>query len=85
MEILGLLNRIFKVISMQKAYVVHLLIFHLKCYNKMVIFLIKGACAASDIYGMGCVLYELLESLPPFYNSDIRVMFENIRSNKLEF
>ena len=34
----------------------------------------KGAGKEIDIYGIGCVLYEMLEGDPPYYNEDIPTM-----------
>ena len=37
-----------------------------------------GTGKASDIYGIGTVLFEMLNGEPPFYNDDIPTMYKNI-------
>ncbi|CAG9310037.1 unnamed protein product [Blepharisma stoltei] len=45
----------------------------------------KGASKASDIYGIGPLLYELLTGTPPYYSTDIDVLFQNIKQGRLSF
>lgn len=44
---------------------------------------LTGACASSDIYGIGAVLYEMLQGEPPYFDIDRKKMFENIKNGKL--
>lgn len=49
-------------------------------------FILKlGASFATDIYGIGAVFFELTQGKPPYYNPDVRKMFDNIRSAKLYY
>jgi serum/glucocorticoid-regulated kinase 2 len=45
----------------------------------------KGVGKESDIYGVGCVLYECLVGEPPYYSDDMPSLFENIRQGKLKY
>ena len=45
----------------------------------------KGASQASDIYGLGPLLYELLTCKTPYYNDNIDTLFQNIKTAKLIF
>jgi len=44
----------------------------------------QGVTKAGDVYQVGGVLYEMLVSIPPFYNDDMKTLFENIEKGKLK-
>ena len=45
----------------------------------------KGVGLETDIYGLGCVLYEMLVGEPPFFDENIEKLFENIKNAKIKY
>eukprot|EP00347_Sterkiella_histriomuscorum_P006016 403354389 len=44
----------------------------------------QGITAAGDLYQIGVVLYEMLVGIPPYYNDNIKVLYQNIEKGKLK-
>ena len=45
----------------------------------------NGVSKKADIYGIGCVLFELLAGYPPYYSSEINVLLKRISKGNLKF
>lgn len=45
----------------------------------------KGHGYPTDIYGIGCILYEMVVGEPPYYDESMEQMFDNIRNARLKF
>ncbi|CAD8094423.1 unnamed protein product [Paramecium sonneborni] len=45
----------------------------------------KGAGKPSDIYGIGCVMFEMMTGESPYYHDDIQQMYKNIQSGTLKW
>ena len=45
----------------------------------------KGHGKPLDYYSIGVLLYEMLVGIPPFYDDDKEILFNNILTNKLDF
>ena len=45
----------------------------------------KESSKASDIYGIGAVLYEMISGTTPFYGDDLKTLYTNITRKKLMF
>jgi len=44
----------------------------------------QGITAAGDVYQIGVVLYEMLVGIPPYYNDNIKILYQNIEKGKLK-
>ena len=44
----------------------------------------SGVSQSGDVYQIGVVLYEMLVGIPPFYNDNITVLYQNISKGKLK-
>jgi len=44
----------------------------------------KGVSKSGDVYQVGVVLYEMMVGIPPFYNDNMKVLYENIEKGRLK-
>ena len=44
-----------------------------------------GIDKEADIYGIGCIMFECLDGLPPYYSDDVAVLYQNIKEGELKF
>lgn len=44
----------------------------------------EGITQAGDVYQVGVVLYEMLVGIPPYYNDNIKILYQNIEKGKLK-
>lgn len=44
----------------------------------------QGVTEAGDVYQIGVVLYEMLVGIPPYYNENINLLYQNIEKGKLK-
>ena len=44
----------------------------------------EGVTKAGDVYQVGVVLYEMLVGIPPYYNDNVRILYQNIEKGKLK-
>lgn len=44
----------------------------------------QGVSKSGDVYQVGVVLYEMLVGIPPFYNDNMKILYENIEKGKLK-
>lgn len=44
----------------------------------------QGITAAGDVYQVGVVLYEMLVGIPPYYDDNIKVLYNNIERGRLK-
>lgn len=44
-----------------------------------------GATWATDVYGIGTVIFELLTGEPPYYSHDITTIYDNMKKGKLSY
>ena len=45
----------------------------------------KGVDGRCDIYGIGLIMYELISGIPTFCADNIKVLYDNIKSNKINY
>lgn len=45
----------------------------------------KGVGFSSDIYGIGCILFEMMVGEPPFFDENVDTLYDNIRNGKLRY
>ena len=44
----------------------------------------QGITFAGDVYQIGIVLYEMLVGIPPYYNDNIKMLYDNIEKGRLK-
>jgi serine/threonine protein kinase len=44
----------------------------------------EGVTKAGDVYQVGVVLYEMLVGIPPYYNDNIKILYQNIERGRLK-